>query len=183
MTTRRRGTKAGEELPKWFKQERSDVERERELYQREMTMQGNAGPNLTEEDVAKKEAALERQIGEHTRLLLQLKTKRSQWSRPSGEPEPSSSTNSRQVASSLRSRQAVRPASSGQAVGIPDNTDAALAPGKSSSSSGVPSASDSFGADARNVSENASREQKTAVNGTVATENEKIGQSNLVSAV
>jgi hypothetical protein len=70
--------KAGEEF--WFQQERSDVERKRQLYQREMTMKGNAAPNLTEEEVAKKEAALERQIGEHTRLLLQLKTKRSQRS-------------------------------------------------------------------------------------------------------
>jgi hypothetical protein len=71
--------KAAQELPKWLAQERSDVERERELYQREMAIAGNAGPNLTEEQVAKKEAALERHIREHTRLLLQLKTARSKW--------------------------------------------------------------------------------------------------------
>jgi hypothetical protein len=141
--------KAGEELPKWLKQERSDVERERELYQREMTMKGNAGPQLAEEEVAKKEAALERQIGEHTRLLLQLKTKRSQWSRPSEEPEPSSSSNSREVAPapSLRSGQALGPASSGEALSVPDNPDLALAPGESSSPtgpSGASSASESF---------------------------------------
>ncbi|HMD98657.1 MAG TPA: hypothetical protein VKM93_15165 [Terriglobia bacterium] len=70
--------KACEELPKWFEQERNDVEQERELYHREMTIREKAGPNLTQEYVDKKEAALERQLREHTRLLLQLKTKRSE---------------------------------------------------------------------------------------------------------
>ncbi len=70
--------KACEELPKWFEQERNDVEQERELYHREMTIREKAGPNLTEEYVDKKEAALKRQLREHTRLLLQLKTKRSE---------------------------------------------------------------------------------------------------------
>jgi hypothetical protein len=75
--------KAAQELPKWIAQERRDVQQERDLYQRETALRGNGGPNLTEEQVASKEAALARQIGEQTRLLLQLKTKRLQWgSRP-----------------------------------------------------------------------------------------------------
>jgi hypothetical protein len=74
--------RAAQELPKWMARERRDVEQERDLYQREMALRSNAGPNLTEEQVAKKEAALERQIGEQARLLLQLKSKRAQWWRP-----------------------------------------------------------------------------------------------------
>jgi len=70
--------KAEVELPKWIAQERSDVERERELYRQEWELKANAGPNLTEEEVAKKEAALERQIRDQTRLLLQLKKARSE---------------------------------------------------------------------------------------------------------
>jgi len=70
--------KAEAELPKWIAQERRDVEREREFYRQEQEIKANAGPNLTEEEVAKKEAALERQIREQTRLLLQLKKARSQ---------------------------------------------------------------------------------------------------------
>ena len=87
--------KAEEELPKWIAQERGDVERERDLYRREREIRANAGPNLDEEQVAKKEAALEKQIREETKLLLQLKTKRSQWGAPSeaapdSQLEPSS---------------------------------------------------------------------------------------------
>jgi hypothetical protein len=70
--------KAGAELPKWIAQERSDVEREHDLYRKEWEIKANAGPSLTEEEVAKKEAALERQIREQTRLLLQLKKTRSE---------------------------------------------------------------------------------------------------------
>jgi len=83
--------RAAQELPKWIAQERRDVERERDLYRREKTLRSNAGHNLTEEEVARKEAAIEKQIGEQTRLLLQLKIKRSQWWRPPEEREPSRS--------------------------------------------------------------------------------------------
>jgi hypothetical protein len=79
--------KAEAELPKWIARERSDVERELELYRQEWEITANAGPNLAEEEVAKKEAALERQIREQTRLLLQLKNTRSQWDRSSERPE------------------------------------------------------------------------------------------------
>ncbi len=74
--------KAAQELPKWIAQERRDVEQERDLYRREKDLTRSAGPALVEEQVARKEAALERQIGEQTRLLLQMKLKRSQWWRP-----------------------------------------------------------------------------------------------------
>jgi len=70
--------KAGLELPQWFAQERRDVQLEQELYRRESALRAQ-GPNLTEEQVAAKEAALQRQIAEQTRLLLQLKSKRSLW--------------------------------------------------------------------------------------------------------
>ena len=75
--------KAEAELPKWIEQERSDVERERELYRREREIKAKPNWNLSEEQVAKKEAALEKQIREQTRLLLQLKAVRSQRCGPS----------------------------------------------------------------------------------------------------
>jgi len=71
-----------QELPKWIAQERRDVEQERDLYRREMDLRGSAGPILTEEQVARKEAALERQIAAQTRLLMQMKLQRSKWWRP-----------------------------------------------------------------------------------------------------
>jgi len=70
--------KAEVELPKWIAQERRDVEQERELYRQEQELKAKR-PSLSEEEVAKKEAALERQIRDQTRLLLQLKKARSQW--------------------------------------------------------------------------------------------------------
>jgi len=77
--------KAAQELPKWIAQERRDVEEERDLYRREMDLRSRCGPTLAEEQVARKEAALERQIGEQTRLLLQMKLQRSKWWRPEEE--------------------------------------------------------------------------------------------------
>jgi len=70
--------KAGLELPKWIAQERRDVQQEQELYWRESEVRAK-GPRLTEEQVAAKQTELERQIAEQTRLLLQLKSKRSLW--------------------------------------------------------------------------------------------------------
>jgi hypothetical protein len=67
--------KACEELPKWLERERKDVEQERDLYQREMTIKGSVRLNLTEEQVSAKIAAYERQVREQTRFLIQLKTK------------------------------------------------------------------------------------------------------------
>jgi len=74
-----KAAEAAQELPKWIDQERRDVEEERDLYQREMTLRAKAGPNLTEEQMAGRESALGREIREETRLLLQLKAKRAQW--------------------------------------------------------------------------------------------------------
>ncbi len=79
--------KARQELPKWIAQERSDVEQDRELYRRELTFKAASQPPLPEDKVATREAALDRQIAEQTRLLLQLKSKRSLWGSES-EPGP-----------------------------------------------------------------------------------------------
>ncbi len=70
--------KAGLELPKWIAQERRDVHLEQELYRRESALRAQ-GPELTVEQLAAKEAALQRQIADQTKLLLQLKSKRSLW--------------------------------------------------------------------------------------------------------
>jgi hypothetical protein len=111
--------KACRGLPQWLAQERGDVERERELYQREMAISGNAGPNQSEEEVARKEAALERQIREHTRLLLQLKTTRSQWGPPSAGLEPSG------IATPIDVPPALRLASSGGSAPCPSSSPSA----------------------------------------------------------
>jgi hypothetical protein len=70
--------KARQELPQWIARERADVKQEQELYWRERELRAR-GPNVPEEQVAAKEATLQRQIAEQTRLLLQLKSKRSLW--------------------------------------------------------------------------------------------------------
>ncbi|MGO9274540.1 MAG: hypothetical protein ACLQOO_30640 [Terriglobia bacterium] len=70
--------KACAELPKWIAQERRDVQREQELYQREVTLR-TWRPNRPEKELQAREAALDRQITEQARLLLQLKSKRSLW--------------------------------------------------------------------------------------------------------
>ncbi len=71
--------KARQELPSRIGQEKSDVQRDGELYHRELSLQAKARSYLPEDKVSAKEAALERQIADHTRLLLQLKSKRSLW--------------------------------------------------------------------------------------------------------
>jgi hypothetical protein len=68
--------KARQELPQWIAKEKSEVQQDRELYHRELTLRRFDAPSTPEEHVAAKEAALERQIAEQTRLLLQLKSKR-----------------------------------------------------------------------------------------------------------
>jgi hypothetical protein len=70
---------ARQELPKWIAKEKTDVEQDRELHRREMALRRYDGPATTEDEVAAKEARLERQIVEQTRLLLQLKSKRFPW--------------------------------------------------------------------------------------------------------
>ena len=75
--------KARQDLPKRIGQERSDVQQDRELYYREVSLQAKRGA-LSEEKVAAKEALLERQISEQMRLLTHLKSKRSLWG---SEPE------------------------------------------------------------------------------------------------
>ena len=70
--------KAEAELPKWIAQERRDVEQEQELYRRESQLRSQL-PKLTDEQIAVKEALLQKQIADQTRLLLQLKSKRSLW--------------------------------------------------------------------------------------------------------
>ena len=71
--------KARQELPKWIAQEKSDVEQDRELYRRELIAKAASRPPLPEDQVYTREAALDRQIADQTRLLLQLKSKRSLW--------------------------------------------------------------------------------------------------------
>ncbi len=71
--------KARQELPKWIGQEKADVEQDLELCRRELTFRAASKAALPEEQVASKEATLDRQIAEQTRLLLQLKSKRSLW--------------------------------------------------------------------------------------------------------
>jgi len=70
---------AREELPKWIAKEKRDVLQDRELYHRELALRSYDGPGMPEETVMAREAVLERQMTEHTRLLLQLKSKRSLW--------------------------------------------------------------------------------------------------------
>ena len=70
--------KAQRELPKWIAQERRDVQREQELYQRELVLRTRR-PHLSEKELVAREAALDRQIAEQARLLLQLKSKRFLW--------------------------------------------------------------------------------------------------------
>ncbi len=196
--------KAAEELPKWFEKERKDVGQERELYRREMTIREKSGPNLTEEYVDKKEAALERQIREHTRLLLQLKTKRSEignreqekgnreqgignrekthGASPSEPPEATSGVASPgQSAVATEQRPAdvepaphAGPASSSQSAVATEPRPADEPTGRSE---GV-----SFAANAENPSENPPTERKPVVGGQGGSKNEKTGQSNLVSA-
>jgi hypothetical protein len=163
--------KACKKLPQWLAQERSDVERERELYQREMAIGGNAGPNLSEEEVARKEAALERQIREHTRLLLQLKTTRSQWG------PPSEGLGASGIAAPIDVPPTLRLASSGGSAPCPSSSPSAGTP------SGGPTGGASFGHNAESVSEDPSTDHRTVDGGAVAAENEKTAQSNLVSQV
>lgn len=60
----------------WIRREREDVAREQELYQREQNLRTRR-PNLPEKQLLAREAALDRQIADDARLLLQLKSKRS----------------------------------------------------------------------------------------------------------
>ena len=86
--------KACQELPNRIGQERSDVEQDRELYYREVSLKAKSGA-LSEEKVAAKEAVLEQQISEQTRLLTHLKSKRSLWgSEPEAEEALSSGAGS-----------------------------------------------------------------------------------------
>ncbi len=75
--------KARQELPDRIEQEKRDVEQDRELYHRELRLGAQVRSYLVEDKVAAKEAALERQIAEQTRLLLSLKSKRSLWAEES----------------------------------------------------------------------------------------------------
>jgi len=162
--------KAEAELPKWIAEERSDVERERELYRQEQEIRAHAGPNLTEEEVGKKEAALERQIREQTRLLLQLKKARSQWDRPSeGSPEGPSGT--AETSSGANGTDGGVPASSSQssqsAVATEGETADGVPPAKpvrspSGSSSFGSSDGDSITRDAEGAAEGPQTEHKTA---------------------
>jgi len=195
--------KAEVELPKWIAQERSDVERERELYRREREIRANAGPSLTEEEVAKKEAALERQIGEQTRLLLQLKKTRSQWDRPSEGPEignrqqgigdrershgASQSEPHEAASGAASSSQSAIATERGTAGGVPPAkpiSSASVGPALASSggSSSGPSGGDSTSREAEGGAEGTATEHKTAADEAVAAKNEKMGQSNLTSA-
>src|SRR5208282_4705477 len=143
---------AAEELPKWFEQERNDVERERELYQREMTIREKAGPTLTEEYVDKKEACLERQIREHTRLLMQLKKTRSEIANRASHSEPQETASG--AASSSQSAVATEPRATDEPADLSGRA--------------------SFAPNAENSSENPLPERKPVVGGAVAEKNEKM---------
>ncbi|HME00249.1 MAG TPA: hypothetical protein VKM93_23320 [Terriglobia bacterium] len=203
--------KAEVELPKWIAQERRDVERERDLYRQEWELKANAGPNLVEEEVAKKEAALEKQIREQTRLLLQLKKTRPQWDAPSSGPSEEQKTGNREpgigdrenshrapqsetqetaseAASSSQSpvpteRGAVDGAPPAKPIGSPSVGPSFGSSGGSSfgSSSGL-SGGGSTTREAKSVAEGTAMEQKTTVDDEVAEKNEKMGESNLTSA-
>ena len=60
--TRTRRPEPRENCPRGIAQERSDVGRERDLRRREREIGANAGPNLNEGQVAKKEAALRNRL-------------------------------------------------------------------------------------------------------------------------
>jgi hypothetical protein len=77
---------ARQELPQWIAKEKSDVLEDRNFYHRELALRGYDGASMPEQQVAAREAALERQMAEQTRLLLQLKAKRSVWESASLSP-------------------------------------------------------------------------------------------------
>jgi hypothetical protein len=79
MMTRRCVRRPGKSCRKWIAQEKSDVEQDRELYRRELMAKAASRPPLPEDQVYTREAALDRQIADQTRLLLQLESKRSLW--------------------------------------------------------------------------------------------------------
>jgi hypothetical protein len=84
--------KARQELPKWIGQEKSDTEQDRDLYRRELTLKAMSRTPLPEDQVGTREAALDRQIAEQTRLLLQLKSKRYLWGSESETGEGNAGT-------------------------------------------------------------------------------------------
>jgi hypothetical protein len=103
--------KARQELPKWIAQERSHAQQDRELYRRELeATRDTRGPSVPDEQVAARQAALNRQIAEQIRLLLQLKSKRYLWrSEPEGaEPAASGDLTTENLQSSDRERSADR---------------------------------------------------------------------------
>jgi len=179
--------KATAELPKWIAQERGDVEHERELYRQEKEIRANAGPNLIEEEVAKKEAALERQIREQTRLLLQLKKARSQQeignreqgigdrkkSHGASQPEPQEAASA--AAASSPSSQSGIATERGTAHGVP--------PAKPIGSPSVGPSFESSGSDSvMREAKGTQTEHKMAADDKVAPKNEKTGRSNLTNA-
>jgi hypothetical protein len=193
--------KAEVDLPKWIAQERSDVERERELYRREREIKANAGPNLTEEEVSKKEAALERQIGEQTRLLLQLKKTRSQWDRSPEGPEignreqrigdrekspGASQSEPHETASGVASEIGNRKQGTGNREVPPAKPVGSASVGPAFGSSGGsfsgPLGGDSINREAEGALNGTATEPKTASDGAVGEKSEKMGQSNLTSA-
>ena len=79
-------------MPKWIAQEKSHAQQDRELYRRELVAtRDSGGPSVPDEQTAAKQAALNRQIAEQIRLLLQLKSKRSLWGSESEAEEPAAS--------------------------------------------------------------------------------------------
>jgi hypothetical protein len=160
--------KAEAELPKWIAQERRDVEQEREFYRQEQEIKANAGPNLTEEEVAKKEAALERQIGEQTRLLLQLKKARSQQGigkREQGIGDREESHGAQSEPQETGSVAASSSQSSQSGIATESDTADAVPPAKPI---GSPSGSDSIAREAEGAAKGTATEHKTAADGEAA---------------
>ncbi len=140
---------------------------------REMDLRSKGGPSLTEEQVARKEAALERQIGEQTRLLLQMKLQRSKWFREEG-------TGIREQGMSDREKGTGNREQGRTAIATGPN---AVAPGVApSSGASRPESSPKTGQSAETVPGKAPMRAERPADGAAVPLDAEKGQSNLVSA-
>ena len=179
--------KAQAELLGWIAQERKDVEQERDLFRRQSEIEANAGPRLSEEEVSRKEATLERQIRDDTRLLLQLKAARSkrEGSGPAKEAPAAADARRSEPRTSESGTESVTGMASESAV----TADACRSEPRTSetgteSITGMAS-EDSVAADAAAESglDNALPGQETAFSGVVAPQNENLPGTNLVTSL
>ena len=173
--------RAIQELPQWIAQERRDVEQERDLYRQEMALRNSAGPTLTEEQVMRKEAALERQISEQSRLLLQMKLQRTKWWREEGTGNREQGRSSKEPGETTI---AARPNSGNREQGetaVPTGPNAVSPASNDASSSGAESSS-TIAPSAETVPVKAPMRAERPDGGEAASLDAEKGQSNLVSA-